>query len=257
MMPALSDSKRVGAFFDIDGTLLPDPSLEWRFIAYLLAHDDLGLAELGRWFASFVRQFPLNPRVASYENKSYLRGLPESLSQMWLRSLLWSERSVNGDPGPALRFFAESLSQIEWHAARNHMIFLLSGTLAPLAHIAAARISLLLGCTVGVGATELEVRNGKFSGKLAGPQISRERKGLAVKRWGDRYDLSLAESFAYANSFDDLAMLESVGKPCAVNPDRKLLRHARRLRWPVLHWRSLETPLPECSPSVIHAREAR
>jgi phosphoserine phosphatase len=256
-MPGLPSSRPVAAFFDIDGTLLPDPSLEWHFIAYLLAHDDLGLGQLGRWFAALVRQFPYSPRVACRENKSYLRGLPDSLPEMWLRSLVWSERSVNDDARPGLGFFAEGLYQIEWHATRNHKIFLLSGTLAPLARIAAARISLLFGCAIEVVATELEVRHGIFSGKLAGPHISREQKALSVKRSADRYDLSLGESFAYANSFDDLAMLESVGRPRAVNPDRKLCRHAARLHWPVLHWRSLETPLHSCSSSTVHAGETR
>jgi hypothetical protein len=37
----MNSPQNVGAFFDLDGTLLPPPSLEWRFIGYLLERDQI------------------------------------------------------------------------------------------------------------------------------------------------------------------------------------------------------------------------
>ena len=50
------------------------------------------------------------------------------------------------------------------------------------------------------------------------------------------HGLSLAESVAYADSASDLAMLEAVGFPVAVNPEARLAAIARRRGWHVEHW---------------------
>lgn len=257
MTPALVNSNRVAAFFDIDGTVLPDPSLEWRFIAYLLAHDDLGLSQVTHWLASFARQLPLDPRAAVLENKSYLRGLPESLAEMWQRSLVWGERSGDVYANPRLGLFAEAISRMQWHAAQQHRLFLLSGTLAPLARIVAARISSQLGCAIEVAATEIEAIGCLWTGKLTGPHISREQKSLTVKRWADRYGLLLADCFVYADSSDDLAALESVGHPQAVNPDRELIRHSTLRGWPILHWQMTNSASQSRSAITVPAEGVR
>src|SRR4029079_8035232 len=45
--------------------------------------------------------------------------------------------------------------------------------------------------------------------------------------------ISLADSYAYSDSATDIPMLEVVGHPVAVNPDRDLLRTAREHEWEV------------------------
>ena len=45
-----------------------------------------------------------------------------------------------------------------------------------------------------------------------------------------------SESVAYADSASDLAMLEAVGFPVAVNPEARLAAIARRRGWHVEHW---------------------
>ena len=51
-----------------------------------------------------------------------------------------------------------------------------------------------------------------------------------------REDLDLAESSAYSDSYTDLPMLEAVGHPVAVNPDRVLAKVARERDWEVMHF---------------------
>src|SRR4029079_3693215 len=53
----------------------------------------------------------------------------------------------------------------------------------------------------------------------------------------DRHGYDLSASYAYSDSMTDLPMLEAVGFPHAVNPDRALRREAQQRGWPVLMFR--------------------
>lgn len=92
-----------------------------------------------------------------------------------------------------------------------------------------------LGMT-GVIATESEVVNGVYTGRLLsefcyGPgKVNRVRQ-LAEERG---YDLRLC--YAYSDSRSDLPLLELVGHPVAVNPDATLRRTARSHNWPVVQF---------------------
>jgi hypothetical protein len=54
-----------------------------------------------------------------------------------------------------------------------------------------------------------------------------EYKAEAMRALAEREGIDLAESYAYSDSYTDLPMLEAVGHPVAVNPDRVLAKFAR------------------------------
>ena len=58
----------------------------------------------------------------------------------------------------------------------------------------------------------------------------------AMRELAELHDVDLASSYAYSDSVTDLPMLEAVGHPVAVNPDRGLLRAAREHDWEVVRW---------------------
>lgn len=227
---------KVGAFFDIDGTLLSKPSLEWRFIAYLLAHDEIKTAHAISWFAHAAKNLWRNPRAATNGNKHYLTGLPVSLAFDWVDSLT----------SQPLEMSPQGLARISWHLAQRHRVFLVSGTLAPLARMLAATIS----WQIGVVATELEISNGFWRGHLAGDHMSHDAKRDAIRSLAEHYALRLDLSYAYGNTLADLAMLECVSQPCAVNPSKWLKHIAAKRRWQICSW-------PEKSEShantILHA----
>lgn len=223
----MNDSNNVGAFFDLDGTLLPAPSIEWRFIGYLLAGDDIGAAAAGRWLAQFALDFLLGPRAAIEGNKCYLAGLRESLAADWAITL-------NTD---CLPFFAAGIECVCWHLARKHRVFVVSGTLAPLALAAAKH----LPAQVNLTATRLEVRDGKWTGRLEGEHLSGKAKARSVRALAKERSIDLDQSFAYGNRIADLAMLEAVGHPVAINPSSRLQRVARIRGWQTLNWRKVQT----------------
>ena len=72
-------------------------------------------------------------------------------------------------------------------------------------------------------------------------------KQVAIREEASRIGIDLAASFAYSDSITDLPMLETVGSPHAVNPDRDLRAVALGSGWPILEWRNpvtLRSKLP-------------
>lgn len=87
-----------------------------------------------------------------------------------------------------------------------------------------------------VVAPALVERDGYFTGALTGPPIGDGEKARRMRAFAEEHDLDLTQSYAYGDSIADLPMLETVGYPQVVNPDRALAAVARERGWPVLHW---------------------
>jgi hypothetical protein len=62
-------------------------------------------------------------------------------------------------------------------------------------------------------------------------------KAEAVTSLAAREGLDLTRCAAYSDSANDIPMLEAVGDPCAINPDRELRAHAREHGWRVRDYR--------------------
>ena len=80
----------------------------------------------------------------------------------------------------------------------------------------------------------LVFQNGAATGEVAAPVIAGQEKQAALQKFCREYNVDAAQSKAYSDSFSDLPMLESVGMPFAVHPDRRLRRVARQRGWPIL-----------------------
>jgi len=250
--------KNAAAFFDLDGTLLAPPSLERRFAGEMIRRGEIGFRASARWLGRIVRlvledaelEIPRdtgnrsqsqdgraekrrgNPPIAwgevAAEDKTYLRGLRVSLLEEWIAQ----QEFVS------LGAFPAALARIAWHAAQGHQMFLVTGTLAPLARCVAQKLTqnLAPGTKVGALATELGTANGCFTGEISGPAMTGEEKLRAVALLAAASRLELSHSYAYGNSLADLPMLECVGQAHAVNPSFALAWAARRRNWPVLLW---------------------
>ncbi len=213
---------KIGAFFDLDGTLVAPPSLEWQFVGYLLGREAIGATEIGRWLGRCAKDLLRDPRAATSRNKMHLAGLRESLVADWTDSVA----------PDSLQLFPVGLERVAWHFAQGHRVFLISGTLKPLAEVLARR----LPGPVGIRATNLETRHGHWTGRLAGEHMSGEAKARAIRGLAARFGLALWDSYAYGNSITDLPMLDSVGHRVAVNPSARLRRIARKEGWQSCDW---------------------
>lgn len=123
--------------------------------------------------------------------------------------------------------YAEAGALIEQHRAAGRDIVLVSASGEEVVE----PIGQLLGVTEVI-ATRMEAIDGCYSGEIefyaAGPGKAEALRSLAAT---NGYDL--ADSYAYSDSISDLPMLEAVGHPTAVNPDRALRKAAADRGWPV------------------------
>ena len=218
------------AFFDIDGTLLAEPSLERRFFWNSLRQGEIPTKNYLMWLAESLRLARRGIWPATHANKMYLRGLtPESLHQYFA-------------PSHSLpQFFSAALQRIWWHSLSGDSIVLVSGTLSPIAEIVrfALERELLwrsVEVTVAVIATQLEVSSGQWTGRVSGSPMFAESKARAVREFADAQQVSLSRCSAYADSSLDRWMLASVGHPFAVNATRRMCTIARLYGWPMLRW---------------------
>jgi phosphoserine phosphatase len=238
---------RVAAFFDIDGTLLPAPSLERRFFATLRRAHAVPLQNCFRWLARAIQLAPRGIATLTTANKMYLRDVPTNcLGRTAIPGCADTSFSKVGSPHHIspypLQFLPDALAQAAWHASLGHAIVLVTGTLAPLAHQAAIALTLRLAArgvtaSIAVCATRLEERNGRYTGEIIGGAIFGPAKARAIRRIAAEEGLDLPRCYAYADSSSDRWMLAAVGRPAAVNPAPELEQVARLHGWPILHWK--------------------
>ena len=124
--------------------------------------------------------------------------------------------------------YAEATALIAEHRAAGDEVVVLSASGLEVVEPIAA----LVGADRCI-ATRMSVRHGRYTGEIEyycyGEQKARAAREIARDR-GYR----LADCRAYSDSITDLPLLEAVGHPTAVNPDRVLRREAERRGWPIL-----------------------
>ena len=131
--------------------------------------------------------------------------------------------------------YAEAAALIAEHQAADRDVVLVSASGDEMVR----PIGALLGVS-DVIATRMVVEDGRYTGDVdfyaAGPH-----KVTAVRELSDQRGYDLSECYAYSDSISDVPLLELVGNPFAVNPDRALRRAAAERGWPVLAFRN---PVP-------------
>jgi HAD superfamily hydrolase (TIGR01490 family) len=232
------------AFFDVDGTLLPHPSLERRFFWNLLRHGKIPPANYLRWSAQMIRLGATNPANAAQLNKMHLRGVPTNvLYRPELRPDRWIPE-----------FFPAAIQRLWWHALRGDQVVLVTGTLAPLAHIVKAALERELlwrgvETPICVIATRLVARSGFWTGAVEGLPMFGEEKAAALTNFAGSRSVPLSQCFAYGDDFLDRSMLEAVGNPIAINPTPRLRRIVLHNGWQAMHW----TACPQRTAAARHA----
>lgn len=84
--------------------------------------------------------------------------------------------------------------------------------------------------------TESEIVDGCYTGKLAAPFCYGEGKAEHIRKLAAEKGYDLAHCYAYSDSASDLPMMQIVGHPVAVNPDRPMEAVAHRRGWPVVEF---------------------
>lgn len=220
---ASPEGPRIGAFFDLDGTLVDG------FTATAHAADRirrrqarigevLGVVEASLRYRLGRMQFErLLTRAAGY-----LRG--ESLAELdVLGERLFTERV-------AARVFPAMHEIVQAHQQRGHTVVLSSSALT----IHAEPVARFAGIT-HVLCNHFEVDDaGRLTGRIAKPVIWGRNKSTAVQGFCENNDVALQRSYFYADGDEDAVLMALVGNPRPVNPRPGLAAAAARNGWPVL-----------------------
>jgi len=211
------------AFFDLDRTLLRRSSA----LALAPAFRRHGIItrrqmlQAAAWQLLFVLRGASHKavRAAAEEGLVLLRG--HSPDEM--RAIVAD--SMEGVLRPLV--YAQSLDLVRLHKERGEPVYIVSATLQEIVQAIADD----LGFDGALG-TVCEVVDGVYTGKAI-RALHAQAKADCIRS----LDHDLAASTAYSDSHTDLAFLEAVGHPVAVNPDRALRRIAAERGWPTLEFR--------------------
>ena len=86
-------------------------------------------------------------------------------------------------------------------------------------------------------ATEFEIINNKFTGKVLGTPCFQEGKVQRVIEWINANDFNLSSATFYSDSFNDLPLLKKVDRAIVVDGDSKLIKEANNNGWDCISFR--------------------
>lgn len=220
---------RAAAFFDVDGTLV-ETTIVHYYAYFRRRMMSPALAKM--WWAFFLLKclgYVVVDRInRSWFNVVFYRAYRTLPATQTLERAGDCYRDVMRP-----RLHTEGAEAIRGHIQEGRLVVLVTGSLDFLIRPLAEELGV-----AHVIAPGLRVRHGAFTGELTGPPIGEAEKGRRVQAFAREHGIDLRCSFAYGDSIADLPMLETVGNPVAVNPDRSLARVARRRGWPIERWSS-------------------
>jgi HAD superfamily hydrolase (TIGR01490 family) len=127
--------------------------------------------------------------------------------------------------------YQEAIDLIALHRALGRRVYIVSSSPEEVVRPLAAHFDI-----TDVIATRAEVVDGKYTGELAFYCYG-EGKADAIREVAEQQRIDLERSYAYSDSITDLPMLNAVGHPVAVNPDRDLRREAEAKGWQIRDFR--------------------
>jgi len=215
---------RPAAFFDLDKTIIAKSST----LAFSREFYAGGLINRRSVLRSAYAQFVYLIGGADHDQMEKMR---EFLSQMCTGWPVQSVREIVADTVHNIvdpLVYDEAVSLIEEHHLAGHDVIIVSASGTEVVE----PIGQMLGADAVI-ATQLEVVDGKYTGNID-HYVYAENKAHAMQELAADRGYDLSQSYAYSDSITDLHMLEIVGHPFAVNPDKELRRKATANGWPVL-----------------------
>lgn len=215
------------AIFDLDNTLIGGDS-DYLWGQHLV---EIGVVD-GAAYAAANERFYADYRAGCLDIDAFLRFALRPLAEHGLEDLQrWRSDFVRRRIEPILLEQAGAL--IAHHRAAGDRPLIVTATNAFVTAPIAERLGIR-----DLIATEPELRDGRYTGAVAGIPAFGEGKVQRVHQWLREHGESLAGSHFYSDSINDLPLLESVDYPTAVDPDARLHALAREREWRVLSLRS-------------------
>lgn len=141
--------------------------------------------------------------------------------------------------------FPDAIHRMRAHQSRGEPAVVVSASLIDLVQPLADR----LGLDAAIG-SRAAIRDGRYTGEVE-TFLHGKAKADAVRQYAADHGVDLSASSAYTDSRSDIQLLEAVGHPYAVNPDRALKGAAESHGWPVLEFSSSKLSLVEAEAALL------
>ncbi|WP_257264579.1 HAD family phosphatase [Endozoicomonas sp. ONNA2] len=215
------------AIFDLDNTLIAgDSDALWgEFMAANGLVDNDSFREGNSRFYAQYQQGVLDIRA-------YLEFCLEPLTQYTLAALeTWHGQFMEQIINPIL--LEKALARIEQHRQRGDYIMIITATnrfvTQPIAD--QLKVDTLL-------AIDLEICDNRYTGNVTGILTYQQGKVHRLQEWLNQHPQhSMAGSYFYSDSQNDLPLLKEVDHPVAVDPDPELKSYAELHGWPIISFR--------------------
>ncbi len=211
---------------DMDGTIINGQSQQ-IFLKYLFRRKIVGLffyLRINLWFFIYKIGLLKNPKevenIMNY-SFSFLKGKKAAEIDFLIDDFF--------DKALKKFIFSEMTGIINEHISKGRELLIVSN--------AAEIIVKKLAEFLKIGnymSTKLEMVGGEFTGRILGEIVYGKNKSGLVKNFMQKNNLDFENSWAYTDHISDLDLLLSTSKPYVVNPDKVLLKQAKKRNWPVL-----------------------
>lgn len=221
------EGPQVGAFFDLDGTLVAG------FTGVLMTRDQLRRGQMSVGGFIGMVQAGINHQLGRSEF--------EDLIGKGARMLHGNSITDLDELGERLfvqhvrdRIYPEMRAMVRAHMARGHTVVLSSSALT----VQVEPVARFLGID-NVLSNKFEVdENGLITGEVQQPIIWGPGKAHAVQKFSAANGIDLTKSYFYADGDEDVALMYLVGNPRPTNPAGKLAAVAAKRGWPILKFTS-------------------
>jgi putative phosphoserine phosphatase/1-acylglycerol-3-phosphate O-acyltransferase len=218
---------KIGAFFDLDGTLVAG------FTAVILTQERLRRRDMGVGELVSMVTAGLNHQFGRIEFEELIGKASAALRGRILSDLdeigerLFVQRIES-------RVYPEMRELVRAHLTRGHTVVLSSSALT----IQVAPVAKFLGI-VNTLTNKFETNDdGILTGGVVKPILWGPGKAAAVQKFAGENEIDLKDSYFYADGDEDVALMYLVGNPRPTNPEGKMAAVAKRRGWPILRFTS-------------------
>ncbi|EFG74637.1 HAD hydrolase, family IB [Mycobacterium parascrofulaceum ATCC BAA-614] len=224
---ASAPGPKIGAFFDLDGTLVAG------FTAVILTQERLLRRDMGVGELLGMVQAGLSHTLGRIEFEDLIGKAAAALAGRLLDDLeeigerLFVQRIES-------RIYPEMRELVRAHVARGHTVVLSSSALTIQVNPVARFLGISNMLTNKFETTE----DGILTGGVQKPILWGPGKAAAVQRFAAENGIDLKDSYFYADGDEDVALMYLVGNPRPTNPEGKMAAVAKRRGWPILRFNS-------------------
>jgi HAD superfamily hydrolase (TIGR01490 family) len=236
-------TRAVAAFFDLDKTVISKSST----LAFGRPFYQHGLISRSDALRTVACQVVFRLNGANHGQMERIKEWVGALCRGWPVDMVTDIVTRHLDELILPYVYAEARALIAEHREGGQDVIIVSTS----GHEVVDPIARLLGAD-SVIATQMEVAGGRYTGEMKFYAYG-EAKASRVRELAAERGYRLEDCYAYSDSATDLPLLQTVGHPHAVNPDRNLRRIATERGWPVLEFSPHSMGQSGESPAKGHA----